>query len=360
MIRARVAVAVAVAVGAIFAGPPAPARASSPPRTVACRVRADPAAVAGAAELRRLNAVADRLSPRPTGSAAQRRFVDWLERRAKALPGVRARVTLVSRRAPVTTRTLTVTVPGSGRERVVVDSHTDGTNAVEDNGPIAMLAIARYLSGLPSACRRRPVQFSFSTGHFYQRLVSPARRHGGTGVVARRLDRDYDGGTVAGVVVVEHLGAREWTAAPRADGVGRVLRLTGRPELTLVGVSESPKLVGGVETVIRRHDLRRTALLRGADGAVAERVPPRCSFGGEGTPFNERLLPTVATIAAPQTLYNAPFGFEGIDFGLMRAQTLAYTDLVLRLERMSRADIAGRVLDFRARRRAGTATCTSP
>lgn len=63
MIRARVAVAVAVAVGAIFAGPPAPARASSPPRTVACRVRADPAAVAGAAELRRLNAVADRLSP---------------------------------------------------------------------------------------------------------------------------------------------------------------------------------------------------------------------------------------------------------------------------------------------------------
>ena len=29
-------------------------------------------------------------------------------------------------------------------ERIVIDSHTDGTNAVEDNGPVAMVAMARW------------------------------------------------------------------------------------------------------------------------------------------------------------------------------------------------------------------------
>ncbi len=271
----------------------------------------------------------------------------------------RATLVLRASRRRVVTPSVLATIPGRSRARIVIDSHTDGTNAVEDNGPVAMIAMARYLARLPRSCRPRTVEFAFSTAHFYQRVASSQERNGGAGQLAKLLDRDYDRGTVAGVVVLEHLGAREYVERPRADGVGQKLTPTGRSELDLVAVSESPALVAAVQRVVVRRGLRRTALLQGADGA-GDHVPPHCSFGGEGTPFNERLLPTVADIAAPQTLYDPPFGPASIDFGLMRRQTLAFTDLVLRMGRMSRSAIAGRVLEYRAQRRAGAPVCMGP
>jgi hypothetical protein len=275
--------------------------------------------------------------------------------------GQATEATLVLRatRHRVVTPSVLATIPGRSTSRIVIDSHTDGTNAVEDNGPVAMLAMARYLAGLPRSCRPRTVEFAFSTAHFYQRVAFPNERHGGAGQLAKRLDRDYDRGTVAGVMVLEHLGAREYAERPRADGIGQTLVATGRPELDTIGVSDSPRLVAAVRRVVVRHDLRRTALLRGADIA-GDHVPPHCSFGGEGTPYNERLLPTVADIAAPQSLYDPGFGPTSIDFGLMYRQTLAFTDLVLELSRMSRSDIAGRVLQYRAERRAGAHVCQAP
>lgn len=268
----------------------------------------------------------------------------------------RATIVLRARRHRALTRSLLATIPGAGRARIVIDSHTDGTNAVEDNGPIAMIAMARYLAHLPRRCRARSVEFAFSTAHFYQRVASPTVRDGAAEQLARRLDRDYDRGTVAGVVVLEHLGAREYAERPRADGVGSVLRRTGRSELVLIGVSDSRRLVAAVRSVVVRHHLARTVLLQGADLA-GDHVPPHCSFGGEGTPYNKHLLPTVGDIAAPQTLYDPAFGLSGIDFRLMRRQALAFTDLVLDLGRMSRVAIAGRVLAFRAQRRRGAPTC---
>ena len=84
-----------------------------------------------------------------------------------------------------------------------------------------------------------------------------------------------------------------------------------------------------------------------------------CSFGGQGTPYNERLLPTVSPIAAPEPLYDGGSGLEGIDFGLMRAQTRAFTDLVLQMQAMTRAQIAGDVTKLRAERRRGAPGCKS-
>ena len=39
---------------------------------------------------------------------------------------------------------LIATLPGGSSERLVVASHTDGMNAVWDNGPISMLALAKH------------------------------------------------------------------------------------------------------------------------------------------------------------------------------------------------------------------------
>jgi hypothetical protein len=269
----------------------------------------------------------------------------------------RATIHLRTTATPTTTRTLLATLPGRSRQKIVVDSHTDGTSAVEDNGPVALLAMLRHMARLPKRCRARTLQFAFTTAHFYQRLTSPDLRHGGAGDLARRLDRQYDRGRVAGVVVLEHLGARRYETRPRRNGPGGIRRLTKGPELLITPVSPSARLARAVRTVIARHRLGPTALIDGADAADPGRAPRHCSFGGQGTPYNEQLLPTVSPIAAPEPLYDAGSGLEGIDFGLMRAQTRAFTDLVLRMGVMSRADIAGQVTRLRAERRRGVPGC---
>jgi hypothetical protein len=269
------------------------------------------------------------------------------------------RLTLRARFKRVSTRTVFATVAGQSPERIVVDSHTDGTNAAEDNGPVAMVGMARYFAQLPMECRPRTIQFAFVTGHFYQRIADPDKRHGGAGVVAEQLDRAYDEGTVSSVVVLEHLGALSYEAVPRTGGrPGDVLRQNGMREIQFVAVTQSPALVDTVDEIVRSYDMRRTIMLQGAD-APGTTVPVHCSFGGEGTPYNQHLLPTVAAIAAPQSLYNPVFGLEGIDFNVMRDEMLGYTELLNRLGSMPQADVAGLVTVDRQRRAMGGEACPS-
>jgi hypothetical protein len=270
----------------------------------------------------------------------------------------KATLTLRGRRDPGTTRTLLATIPGKSPERIVIGSHTDGVSPLWDNGPIAMLAMARYFASLPLDCRPKTIEFAFTTAHLYQHLRGkPDERDAGAELLAQQLDRDYDKGTVAGVLVLEHLGSREYDAVKRPAGKpGRTLELTGLPEPTLVLVSDSTALVDSATHAVTSHDLRRHALLHGA-GAPTATVPQYCSFGGEGTPYNKHLLPTVAVIAAPWVLFDSAHGMEAIDFSEMQRQTVAFSDVVFDMGRLSRAAIAGKTADFRAQRAAGAKTC---
>jgi hypothetical protein len=171
-------------------------------------------------------------------------------------------------------------------------------NAIWDNGPIAILALARHFAALPRACRPRTLQFVFTTGHLYQRLLGGADRGGGAEQEAKQLDADYDRGTLALVFAMEHLGAREYAAQPRSNGPGRVLAPTGRSELNTLFVGESPLLVGAVDNQVVSHDLRRTFVLRGADAPGAT-IPPHNSYGGEGGAYQQHLLPTIALVTGP-------------------------------------------------------------
>jgi hypothetical protein len=268
-----------------------------------------------------------------------------------------AQVVDEARYEDVATPSIEATLPGQSPQRIVIDSHTDGTNAAEDNGPVAMIAIARYLAGLPAECRPRTIQFAFSTAHFYQRLRDPAIRDGGAEQLAEQLDRDYDKGTVSAVVVLEHLGAVDYQQFPRSDGgPGVELKPTGLRAIQFIGITPSPALVSAVDGVVRSYDLQRSLLLQGAD-APGSTVPAHCSFGGEGTPYNAHLLPTIGVISAPQTLYNPAFGLEGIDFDAMRDEVRAYTELVNRMGVMSQSDVAGSVDSERAQRAAGAPGC---
>jgi hypothetical protein len=271
----------------------------------------------------------------------------------------RARIAVrakLERRA--TTRMLIARLAGPGKRRVVVTTHTDGTNALEDNGHSPILAIARYFATLPRKCRPGPMEFAFTTAHFYQRLGDA------TGLTvldqyAQRLDRAYDRGEVALALVLEHLGAREWEAVPRGEGrPGLTLRRTGLSEPSTTFVTESPFLVGTLEDVIRERDVRRSLLLKGTSLPDNSRVPPYCSFGGEGNGYLRHLMPTVAFITAPWPLFAPGYSMNQLmDFGLLRRQSLMWGDFLLRLRGASQRAIAGEYTRYRAERAAGKPTC---
>jgi hypothetical protein len=145
---------------------------------------------------------------------------------------------------------------------------------------------------------------------------------------------------------------------PRKDGgAGSELALTGLRAIQFIGVTPSPSLVAAVDGVVRSYDMQRTILLQGAD-APGMTVPQHCSFGGEGTPYNIHLLPTIGVIAAPQSLYDPAFELDGIDFGVMHSELLGFTELINRMQPMSQAEIAGEVTAERAARANGAATCS--
>jgi hypothetical protein len=114
--------------------------------------------------------------------------------------------------------------------------------------------------------------------------------------------------------------------------------------------------VAAVTEVVQRYGMERTILLQGAD-APGSTVPSHCNFGGEGTPYNVHLLPTIGEISAPQSLYDPSFGLEGIDFDVMHAELLGFTELVNKLGTMSQTDVAGEIPLEREQRAGGGAPC---
>lgn len=257
-----------------------------------------------------------------------------------AAHGGSARIVVSARRDPAETRTVVATLPGVSEERIVLTSHTDGMNAIWDNGPVAMLALAEYFAGLPRECRPRTLEFGFTTAHLYQQL-EPGVRTAGAGKYAQELDRGYDEGTVALVMAMEHMGAREYGAVPRADGgPGREIVPTGRNEPSSFFTGISPVLIAQTTLGLIRHDIRRSIVLRGAD-LPGVHLPPHHSFGGEGTAYHNRLLPTVALVTGPWSLFNPAFGIEAVDGDLLRRQTLLFGDLAHQLASVPRPLIAG-------------------
>lgn len=259
-------------------------------------------------------------------------------------------ITLAADRETASTRSITFTLPGASPERIVIASHTDGTNALEDNGPVAIVALAQAFAQLPAECRPRTIEFGFTAAHFYQSTGTGAGRY------ANILDGEYGEGKVAFVIAIEHLGAREYARKARIGTPGDELAQTGLSEPLGWFVSESPALVGASIAAIVGRDLKRTTVLRGADLPGAH-VPPHCSYGGEGGPYHDHLLPTIALISGPWFLFDPAFGIEAIDSSLMRAQTLAIGDVVLSVASLPREVIAGADTVYRPLRDAGSPGC---
>ncbi|KEF52060.1 uncharacterized protein A1O9_12050 [Exophiala aquamarina CBS 119918] len=129
-----------------------------------------------------------------------------------AKKNARAHLTLSGELIPnTTTRTIYTIVEGTKfkNESIILNTHTDGTNTVEENGHIALLAKAKHLLANPP---ERTTILVFVTGHMHQPAFSTTGR-----ATSRWINdnpqywRGEDGEMKAvGSTCVEHLGAAQW------------------------------------------------------------------------------------------------------------------------------------------------------
>jgi hypothetical protein len=195
----------------------------------------------------------------------------------------RTRLTLVSKETEKeTTDSLVAILPGddSTDEVMLVSTHTDGQNAFEENGGVALLEIARYFSALrarhPGRRLKRTLVFSAFSGHFGPTLPQAQ------GFVDRHPDLVK---RAAACLTVEHFGATEWLDDARA------YYPTNQNELASIWHSQTAIAAILVETM-RDNDLRRTSALRPAGDYML-------AVGG---PYHKAGIPTLSYIAGPNYL----------------------------------------------------------
>ena len=251
---------------------------------------------------------------------------------------------------PTTTRNVLATLPGQDQERVMFVSHTDGNTLVQENGAIALLALAQYFSRQPVTMRRRTIQFAFNTGHLHM------SREGSV----RQASQEKDSETLALVVAMEHMGTRQIEAVPRTAKPGRRLKFTGRGETMVWCAGPSAVVVEAVCQAVARRRLDRTLITRGTNRPDSSRVPTFTLFGGIGTSYHNCLIPTTSLISGPWSLWAPSFGQDAMDVSRFRAQTLALGDIYTAVEDVSKEEIAGGYLDYKRRRDQGAPVYEKP
>lgn len=173
---------------------------------------------------------------------------------------------------------LIAVVPGTTDEISLVNTHTDGPNAIEENGPVALLALARKMAAMPRSSRRRTHVFLFSTGHMTSHVGDTQRFLGNHADWIRRT---------ASALTIEHLGGMEWVDGPRG------YRATGHTDLMPILTSQNPALWDATRRAIVATDADRTGVLP----AVAN-----TGMAGVGATLNAAGVPTVALLGSPPYL----------------------------------------------------------
>lgn len=209
-------------------------------------------------------------------------------------------------------------------EAIIVNTHTDGVNCVEENGAIAMLAMMKYLKGLEL---NRSIIFVFVTGHF--RLPNFKQNDIQASSKWLKNHRDmWDGKdghikAVAGVAV-EHLGCTEWKDV---DGVYQMTNPID-VEMTYTG----NKFMDSVYyKSLEGRELVRTVTLRGHN----------VLHFGEGQPLLNVGIPEIALVTAPDylTVVSENHEMDKFSIDLMYEQIQSFIKMVLMLEEATAKEI---------------------
>jgi hypothetical protein len=190
---------------------------------------------------------------------------------------------------------------------------------LQENGGIAILALAKYFSRIPKAERKRTLVFVLATGHFANSYVPSIR-----GVINKHPDLIQK--TVAGLAV-EHLGARQW-----ADDAALNYKPTGQDEWMLAITrlkSTGDVMLGAFQGMGKRR--------------FAAINPVKGGFIGEGNALSMAGIPSVGFIVAPDYLCTTPENgcIDKLSPELMHAQLQALAKALHKMDAMSAAELKG-------------------
>jgi hypothetical protein len=235
----------------------------------------------------------------------------------RTLAGARpkTRLTLTATRVTVPTSTVNAVLPGASSEAIILDTHTDGTGFVEENGGVGLVHLARHFGSLPASRRlKRTLVFAAWPGHFSNDLPQAGGWiHSHPDIVSR----------AAAALTIEHLGCSEWN-----DSTASGYRPTGRAELFAIWATQG-RMASLVRDTIAAHDLPRTAVLR-----------PPTQFG-VGGPFQTAGIPQIGALAGPEYLLTVSptADMEKLDADLAARQIAWLADLTTRLDGIPAADL---------------------
>lgn len=223
---------------------------------------------------------------------------------SSGLSPVQARVTLLAPQTTATSYNVSAVIPGLCPQQVLIGSHVDGTNAIEDNGPAAILAIARYFMQLPQSQRLRGIRIVLTSGHFV----------GSAGIAAYIKAHQADlTANVLGAIEMEHLGAREWLELSPGT-------------MSLDGLDEPQLLLAKSGTVLANEAEKFSATF---DRSLV--MPPLLQIG-EGVYWDTQAgLPLLAFISGPVYLLQSDMpqvSTDFTDYGLMQRQITAFIQVI--------------------------------
>lgn len=213
------------------------------------------------------------------------------------------------------------------KENVIINTHTDGTNCVEENGPIALLELMKNMKDMEL---ERTHIFVFTTGHFrlphFEDIRTGAFQSASRWLAMHRELWDGKGEHFKCVanLTIEHLGCKEWR---EVDGE---YKYTGKPEVDLVytGNTFMDKLY--IDTVKDRKNVR-TMTLRGHN----------VLHFGEGQNFFTMGIPEISLVPAPYYLcvVSNDHEMDKFDIDLMTEQTETFAKLIERIEGVSAKEL---------------------
>lgn len=209
------------------------------------------------------------------------------------------------------------------KENVIINTHTDGTNCVEENGPIALLQLMKNLKDQEL---QRTHIFVFTTGHFrlphFEDIRTGSFQSASRWLAMHRelWDGKDDHFKCVANLTLEHLGCKEWR---EVDGE---YKFTGEQEVELVYTGNEFVDRLYIDTVKERKNIR-TMTLRGHNAL----------HFGEGQNFFTMRIPEISLVPAPYYLcvVSDSHEMEKFDIDLMTEQTETFARLIEKIENIS-------------------------
>jgi hypothetical protein len=219
------------------------------------------------------------------------------------------------------TDSLIATLPGASNDEVlIVHTHTDGPNAIQENGGVALVALAKYFSKIPQSSRKRTLVFSLISGHDNNAYL-PGKQGG---FIERHPDVLKK---AVAAVSIEHVGCNEW----HDDESHMRYAANGKPELSYA---------------ITHHETLAKLDLESMPGTTERRVAvveptPVGRYLGIGGSLASTGMPTLGYFGAPSYLNTV--AADGCISRLSRervyGQITTYAKLLHKLDVVSASDL---------------------